>query len=47
MRELPELDDPDDLFDAPIDDWTLDDLDRSADLESLRASWSRVENLDD
>lgn len=29
--------------DAPIDEWTLDDLDRSADLGSLRSAWNAVD----
>ena len=32
----------DTLIDAddPIDEWTLDDLDRSADLSSVRSAWT-------
>jgi hypothetical protein len=32
----------DDLLDAdlPIDEWTLDELERSADLGSLRSAWA-------
>jgi hypothetical protein len=31
-----------DEADAPIDEWTLDDLDRSADLSSLRSAWANA-----
>ena len=31
-----------DEADAPIDEWSLDDLDRSADLSSLRSAWANA-----
>ncbi len=29
-----------DAADSPIDEWTLDDLERSADLSSVRSAWT-------
>jgi hypothetical protein len=29
--------------DAPIDEWTLDELERSADLSSVRSAWTRAD----
>ncbi len=33
------------MFDAdePIDEWTLDELERSADLSSVRSAWTRAD----
>lgn len=42
--------DPDLLADArfdadePIDEWTLDDLERSADLSSVRSAWTHADD---
>jgi|APDOM4702015191_1054821.scaffolds.fasta_scaffold824759_1 hypothetical protein len=30
--------------DAPIDGWTLDDLERSADLSSVRSAWTQADD---
>ena len=30
--------------DAPIDEWTLDDLERSADLSSVRSAWTQADD---
>lgn len=35
---LPSIDDPD----SPMTEWTLDDLDASADLGSVRSAWTRA-----
>ena len=31
--------------DTPVDAWSLDELDRFADLDSVRAAWSRTDDL--
>jgi hypothetical protein len=36
-----------DEFDDPIAEWSLDELDDSADLASLRSAWSAADGLDD
>jgi hypothetical protein len=36
-----------DDFDDPIVEWSLDELDRSADLGSLRSAWTAADDLDD
>jgi len=30
--------------DAPVDAWSLDELERFADLDSVRAAWSRADD---
>jgi len=35
-----------DEADAPVDAWSLDELDRFADLDSVHAAWSRTDNVD-
>lgn len=31
--------------DSPVDAWSLDELDRFADLDSVRAAWSRTDDV--
>jgi hypothetical protein len=36
-----------DEFDDPIVEWTLDELDHSADLGSLRSAWAAADDLNE
>jgi hypothetical protein len=36
-----------DEFDEPVAEWTLDELDRSADLGSMRSAWAAADDLNE
>lgn len=44
---MPALDAFDDEVDDPIGEWTLDELDDSVDIASLRSAWSATDGIDE
>ena len=38
---------PEEDADIPVDAWSLDELDRFADLDAVRAAWSRTDDAGD